>query len=321
MAKKDVNIVSSLVGKGLEREAHLLRDLLSEHDIYTVLIHYTDYANATLVRADYNLFLEVVMPNVFNLSRENWLLPNCEWWNPINDRFLPQFSKVLCKTMDCYRIWSQKVGAQKCVYTGFEARDLYDPTIPRENRFLHVAGESEYKNTEAVITAWKSGNWGIKPFPLTVVTRQKRYQDMCLGLTDDRKDRITLINRADEGELKRLMNSHRFHILPSSYEGFGHALHEGIGCGALMITTDAPPMSEFGGIMGDWKVPCVNKSTRALAQLAMVNFSGVMVAAMKAVSAATNQAFIERKSQEARQAFLAEREAFRKRFLTLVGVA
>jgi hypothetical protein len=158
MAKKDINIVSSLVGKGLEREAHLLRDLLGEHDIYTVLIHYTDYANATLVRADYNLFLEVVMPNVFNLSRNNFLFPNNEWWNPINDRFLPQFNKICCKTMDCYRTWCAKVGPDKCLYTGFEARDLYDPSIPRENRFLHVAGESEYKNTEAVITAWKSGN-------------------------------------------------------------------------------------------------------------------------------------------------------------------
>jgi glycosyltransferase involved in cell wall biosynthesis len=321
MAKKDINVITSLCGKGLEREYLLLKDLLHLNECYTNVYHYTDIANSNFVQADISIFLEVVMSPALHLSRENWIFPNPEWWNPINDRFLPQFSKVCCKTMDCYRIWCAKVGADKCLYTGFEARDLYDPTIPRENRFLHVAGESEYKNTEAVITAWKSGNWGIKPFPLTVVTRQKRYQDMCLGLTDDRKDRITLVHRADEGELKRLMNSHRFHILPSSYEGYGHAAHEGIGCGALMITTDAPPMSEFGGIMGDWKVPCVNKSPRALAQLAMVNFSGVMVAAMKAVSAATNLPFLERKSQEARQAFLTEREAFRKRFLTLVGVA
>jgi hypothetical protein len=320
MAKKDVNIVSSLVGKGLEREALLLRDLLRANDAYTVLIHYTDYANATLVRADVNIFLEVVMPNVLHLSRENWLAPNCEWWNPINDRFLPQFTKILCKTQDCYRIWCQKVGAAKCVYTGFEARDLYRPEIPRENKFLHLAGESEFKNTEAVITAWKSGNWGVKPFPLTVVTRQKRYQDLCRELTGDRKDRIKLITRASEEELVELMNSHRFHVLPAAYEGFGHALHEGIGCGALMITTDAAPMSEFGGIVSDWKVPCVGKTRRSLADLAMVNFSGVMLASMKAVMASTNEKLIERRSQEARQAFLAEREAFRQKFLAMVGL-
>jgi glycosyltransferase involved in cell wall biosynthesis len=316
MTKKDINIVSSMVGKGLEREYLLLRELLLAHDCYTVGLHYTDYANATLVRADVNMFLEVVMPNVFSLSRENWLFPNCEWWAPINDRFLPQFTKICCKTMDCYRIWCQKVGAGKCVYTGFEARDLYRPEVPRENKFLHIAGESEFKNTEAVIAAWKSGNWGIKPLPLTIVTRQKRYQDLAANIKG-----VTFISRASEDELVQLMNSHRFHLLPSAYEGFGHALNEGIGCGALVLTTDAPPMSEFAGIMGDWRVPCVGKSLRSLAQLAMINFGGVIVAAQKAISASINQDFIENKSRAARQAFLDSREAFRRRILSLLGVA
>lgn len=316
MATKDINIVSSMVGKGLEREYHLLRALLSAHACYSVGIHYTDYANATLVRADANLFLEVVMSNVFNLSRNNFLFPNPEWWNPINDRFLPQFNKICCKTMDCYRIWCAKVGAEKCVYTGFEARDLHQPEIKRENRFLHIAGESEFKNTEAVITAWKSGNWSRKPYPLTVVTRQKKYQDLCLGV-----DKVTCIPRASEEELVQLMNSHRFHLLPSAYEGYGHALHEGVGCGALVITTDAAPMSEFGGIQTDWKVPCTSKVPRSLAQLSMVNFGGVMLAVGKAMVSSVHLESLERRSKAAREVFLRERDEFRQRFLSLVGVA
>jgi glycosyltransferase involved in cell wall biosynthesis len=316
MAKKDVNIVSSFVGKGLEREFLLLKDLLAAHDCYTVGIHYTNPANATLVRADINLYLEVILPNVFNLSRENWMFSNPEWWNPINDRFLPQFNRFCCKTMDCYRIWCQKVDSAKCVYTGFESRDLYRPDIPRENRFLHVAGGSEFKNTEAVIMAWKTGNWGMKPYPLTVVTGQKRYQDLCIGA-----ERITCIPRATEEELVQLMNSHRFHVLPSAYEGYGHALQEGLGCGALMITTDAPPMSEFAGIQADWKVPIVGRYQRSLAQLNQVHFSGVMGAACKAIVVSSNVVEMERRSRLAREAFLSSREAFRTKFLALVGVA
>lgn len=314
--KKDVNIVSSMCGKGLEREYLLLKALLASHDVYSVGIHYTDYANATLVRADINIFLEVVMPNVFNLSRENWLFPNCEWWNSANDRFLSRFTKVVCKTQDCYRIWSSKVGESNCVYTGFEARDLYDPGIKRENKFLHLAGQSEFKNTEAVIGAWRSVNWQYKPLPLTVVTSQKKYQDLCQGV-----EGITCLGRVSDDHLVQLLNSHRFHLLPSAYEGFGHALNEGIGCGGLMITTAAPPMSDFAGIQADWKVPVTNKTPRSLAQLSHVSPVGVMVTACKAVAAAENIEDLERRSRQAREGFLTSRDYFRKKFLALVGVS
>lgn len=314
--KKDVNIVSSMCGKGLEREYLLLKALFAAHDVYTVGIHYTNYAGAALVRADVNIFLEVVMPNVFNLSRENWLVPNCEWWNPINDRFLPLFTKVLCKTKDCFRIWSAKVGENNCVFTGFEARDLYKPGVPRENKFLHVAGESEFKNTESVINAWRSSNWSYKPFPLTVITRQRKYQELCQNV-----EGVTCLSRVTDDELVELMNSHRFHLLPSAYEGFGHALNEGLGCGALVITTAAPPMSEFEGVVSNWKVPVINKTARSLAQLAHVSPVGVMVAACKAISAADNVPELECRSRQARESFLSSRELFRKKILALVGVS
>lgn len=316
MARKDVNIVTSLVGKGLEREALLLRELLATHDVYTNFYHYCNYAGSNFVRADINLFLEVMMPNVLTLSRENWLFPNDEWWNSLNDQFLPRITKVCCKTQDSFRHWCQKVDPAKCVYVGFEARDLYHPEIPRENKFLHLAGGSEFKNTEAVIQAWKNGNWAYKPFPLTVVTLQKKWQALCEDV-----DNVTWIPRVNEDELVQLMNSHRFHLMPSAYEGFGHAIHEGLGCGALVLTTDAPPMNEFNGVVTEWKVPVTHQTPRALAQLNHVNLQGVQLAVFKVLEAVNRVEELEQRSQAARGAFLASREAFRQKFLSLVGVA
>ena len=126
--KKDINIVTSLVGAGLEREYLLLREFLMSHGHYVVGMHYTNI-NAPMVRADITIFLEVVMPQALNLARENWLVPNCEWWDSKNDQFLPRFSRIICKTKDCYDIWCNKVGPQKCIYTSFEARDIYHPSI------------------------------------------------------------------------------------------------------------------------------------------------------------------------------------------------
>jgi len=316
MARKDVNIVTSLVGKGLEREALLLRELLATHDVYTNFYHYCNYAGSNFVRADINLFLEVMMPNVLTLSRENWLFPNDEWWNSLNDQFLPRITKVCCKTQDSYRHWCQKVDPAKCVYVGFEARDLYHPEIPRENKFLHLAGGSEFKNTEAVIQAWKNGNWAYKPFPLTVVTLQKKWQALCEDV-----DNVTWIPRVNEDELVQLMNSHRFHLMPSAYEGFGHAIHEGLGCGALVLTTDAPPMNEFDGIVTEWKIPVVSQTPRSLAQLNQVSLIGVQAAVCKAIETTSHPNELERRSCAAREAFLNARKIFRQKFLSMVGVA
>jgi len=324
MAKKDINIITSLVGKGLEREYILLKELLNTHDVYTVGIHYTNWANATLVRADANIFLEVVHPLAFSLSRENWLFPNSEWWDSRNDQFLARFTRICCKTRDCERIWRDKLAGdrpERVVYTGFLARDLYDPAVERENRFLHVAGESEFKGTEAVINAWRDGNWANRPFPLTVVTRQKRFQDLCNGT-----EGITWMPRVGEDELKCLMNSHRFHIMPCEYEGFGHGLHESLGCGALVITTAAPPMNEVNGIVGEWTIPVAGRTPRALAQLNRVEPVGIqtvvsrIVGAAAQTSAMASMEWFEQRSRGARAAFLADNAAFTEKFLQMVSV-
>jgi hypothetical protein len=321
VAKKDVNVVTSLVGKGLEQEYILLKGLLESHDCYCVGIHYCNWANSTLVRADVNIFLEVIHPLAFSLSRENWLFPNCEWWDARNDQFLPRFTKICCKTRDCERVWKTKLAGdrpERVVYTGFECRDLYDPAITRENKFLHVAGQSEFKNSEAVIEAWKRGNWEYKPLSLTVVTQQPRYRDLCEGVTG-----LTCVfGKVPDGELKVLMNSHRFHLIPSAYEGFGHILHEGVGCGAMVLTTAAPPMSEMVGIVPEWSINVSSNTSRALAQLNHVAWVDVQRACNKVVQACDGRAHeFESRQQTARSAFLTERESFRKRFLELVGVS
>lgn len=323
MARKDINVITSLVGKGLEREYLLLKELLALHDVYTVGIHYCNWAGATLVRADVNVFLEVVHPLAFALSRENWLFPNSEWWDAKNDQFLPRFTRICCKTRDCERIWKLKLSndrPERVVYTGFEARDLYDQSVERENRLLHIAGESEFKNTEAVIGAWKKANgggWPCKPLPVTVVTRQKKYQEMC-----EETDGLRLISeRLSDEELKELMNSHRFHLMPSAYEGFGHALHEGIGCGALVLTTSAPPMSETAGIVPEWSIPFVKDTQRALARIKHVTWQGVQATCSKVSQACEYRAHeFESRSRTARAAFLADRASFRHRILEMVGV-
>ena len=120
------------------------------------------------------------------------------------------------------RIFQGKVG-DRCQYLGWMARDLYQPSIPRERKFLHVAGKSQFKNTAAVVAGCQHA--GV---PLTVIGEH----------TGDIRRRV------EDQELIRLMNSHFCQVMPSAYEGYGHVLHEALSVGQVIITTDAPPMNE-----------------------------------------------------------------------------
>lgn len=308
---KDISIITSLVGAGLEREYLILRDLLMSHGHCVMGIHYTDL-NCALHPSDITISMEVILPRALTLSRENWLIPNSEWWDPLNDRFLPRITKVICKTTDCYDIWSQKVGPEKCVYTSFEARDLYRPEIPREVKCLHIAGKSEHKNTEAVLGAWRMARPGnLDPLPqLTAVVRAPCFDNQFTLQACFPDKNVTHLTKVSDEEIIQLMNSHAIHVIPSMYEGFGHVIHEALGCGALVVTTDAAPMNTYDGISRECLVPVRHRNPRALAHLNWVDYPTVNEAVRKAIKLG--------KQEGAREAFLANREFFRTKFMELV---
>ena len=54
-----------------------------------------------------------------------------------------------------------------------------------------------------------------------------------------------ITERVDEATLRRLQNESALYLCPSEAEGFGHIILEGLSVGGVVITTDAPPMSEL----------------------------------------------------------------------------
>ena len=297
-------IVTSLVGAGLEQEAKLLKSLLESYGVAVSLVHYTDMSRG-LSPVDVMISLEVILPRTLALAKKNIFFPNSEWWNPKNEQYLPRFQKIFCKTQDCLDIWTRKVGYGRCVYTSFEARDLYDSSIKRQPFFLHVAGKNGNRNTKSVIDCWIQND--CLP-PLTVVCSIPS-----VGIPARTKSPIQLVRSASESDLKFLMNSNQYHIIPSEYEGFGHALNEGIGCNAMVATTDAAPMNSYSGICRSGLIKVSEKVPKSLAILNKVSSQDVYTAVQNLLTSVLFD------PDEPRNAFLSNREFFREKFWQTVS--
>ena len=201
------------------------------------------------------------------------------------------------------------MGESRCVYTSFEARDLYRADIPRQNSFLHVAGKSGNKGTNAVLRAWQQIPNGLPP--LTVVASNPEFK----ALWEKNHSNIEFFQKVDESHLIQLMNSHRYHVAPSPYEGFGHSIHEALGCSALVVTTSAPPMSQIHGVAA--LVPVTTPVKQRLAMMYHVTPQDVNSTCRALVEESSDSKAM--RSANARQQFLGNRNFFRKRIHATSG--
>jgi hypothetical protein len=308
------NICSNTTNQcGLQADSELLRDLLESWGHTVKLIHYRKRNEAEEAPpALANIFIEVVNYDLVarNVAKHTIMIPNPEWFAAHDHRAgLRQFDLILCKTHDAVNIMTKLAECKPTVrYIGFEAKDLYDPTIPRERKFLHVAGQSRYKNTMATTFSFARmmDDEDVKPL-LTIIGCYVDEYAFALGTKN-----IITHERVSDEELKQLMNSHLFHVMAAGYEGYGQSLHESLGVGAVLLTTNHPPMSEFNGVPQDLLIPYQDTIPELAAMRARVVAAPIRDVVKKALRMKPER--IEEIQREARAAFLADREAFRAAF-------
>lgn len=187
---------------------------------------------------DANIALEHVRPAWFGLARVNLLMPNPEWLSPRSQRYLNRFDAILCKTHYAAEVF-RKAGC-RTLHIGFRSTDCLDPDVPRERTFLHLAGASEMKGTQRLLTLWqRHPEW-----PKLVVLQSPRTAIGVAGpLPGNIEHRVDYLD--DIREIRRLQNSHVFHVCLSETEGWGHYLVEAMSCKAVAVACDAPPMNEL----------------------------------------------------------------------------
>jgi Glycosyl transferases group 1 len=300
------NLISNLRnGAGLERDCQILAERLAEQGHTSRGIQFNLSPPRGSV-ADVNVFVETLVPGMFPLARRQWVYVNPEWFSSCWKKYLHGCERVIVKTQHAYDLLKPMTKLDQLVYTGFEARDLYDPLVPRERTFLHAAGRSQTKNTVETLEAWRNGNG----FPRLSLVADMQYR--C-------PPGISWFKRVVDQEMIRLMNSSIFAIMPSSYEGFGHSLHESLGCGAVILTTNAEPMRTIGEHCPEGLIEDAGTSPRT-------NYlQNTYAVRPKAISDAVRRILdlpaekIAAYSARSREKFLAGRTEFRQRFAELVN--
>ncbi|WP_437975282.1 glycosyltransferase [Sorangium sp. So ce295] len=284
-----IHIVTNIDnGKGLERDYRLLGSLLESWGHRVTGVHFQ--RSEGVGGADLVIFLEVYEPRLAEGAPRRWLIPNAEWWRPEARSALDDFELVLCKTRDALSRFAPLTPRAR--HVGFFSEDRWDPAVPRARRFLHVPGGSDAKGTDSVLLAWERHRI---PYPLTVVSS--------LGWPL-RPRNVEFAGRVDERRLRFYQNASRFHLCPSRYEGWGHALHEGLSVGAAVLVPDTEAMSEIDGCA--LRMPAAAHGAQGLVRTHAVAPEDVRDAVERCM--AFTEADLRRIQEAARDAYLSERE-------------
>jgi glycosyltransferase involved in cell wall biosynthesis len=187
---------------------------------------------------DVNIALEHVRPAWFGLARLNLLVPNPEWLSPRSQRYLERFDAILCKTHYASEVFSAR--GCRALHIGFRGTDCLDRQIPRQPTFLHLAGASRMKGTQQLLALWQRHPEWPKLVVLQSPSTATRLTEPVPANIEHRVGYL-----GDIREIRQLQNAHVFHLCLSETEGWGHYLAEGMSCGAVVVTCDAPPMNEL----------------------------------------------------------------------------
>jgi hypothetical protein len=293
-----VHLISNDNGVGLSTDMQLLEDMLTAAGYTVQRFH---WKQTVMPRCDIAIFLELYNHALARYADKKIGIFNLEWFPVVWRPYLKTFDQLWAKSTEAHEVY-RRFGLESHM-TGFMTRDLYDPEVRKTNSCLHLRGKSSLKGTEAVLSAWQS-NPDLPP--LTIISADPLK--VPAG--------VRVLSRMPQDELVREMNTHRIHVCPSKSEGWGHYITEGMSTGALVVTTDASPMSDHVQPDRGFLVPTRGGMARHMAREYHVTADDLAHAVRVAASLHPMKA--HSMSQQARQYALDSTTAFRFRALELL---
>jgi glycosyltransferase involved in cell wall biosynthesis len=233
-----INIIGRQNSAGLSADIKILTTVL---ECQGWKVHFSDYKSMKRFSFGYkkyydiNIFLQWANPTWLKIAKKNILIPNPEWFKDKWLHVIGKFDAIFCKTRAAEEIFRHR--NKNTFFISFTSIDQHLSDICKENKkWIHVAGKSKLKGTDIIIKTWLNN----PEFPhLTVLQRNtENHGELAPNLT-------CISELVDKDQLREWMNRCSVHLCTSATEGFGHYIGEALSCGAIIISTDAPPMNEL----------------------------------------------------------------------------
>jgi glycosyltransferase involved in cell wall biosynthesis len=326
MKKKRARIIYWNSGSGIDHDCRILKSLLIEAGFEVQMLP-TTIRSSQLERirkflsqrlwpwakVDLQLHLEQLHHEQFSFGKENWLFINPEWTDVKVFKKLPPGFQILAKTEHA-KLLLKEHGIESH-YTGFTSEDRFLPEVKKDyRRFLHVPGLSDLKGTDTVYSLWSQHpEWPT----LTIVRRATdRYGQLRPSLPPQAN--IEIIDHwLSEKELTQLKNECGIHVCPSEAEGFGHVIMEALSTGAVVLTTDAPPMNELVEKNAGFHLNCREGPKQFMVSLQKVDAAALESAVGQVIE--MREAQLTERSALSRSRFKNLDASFRERFHALLG--
>lgn len=313
MAPVDWLLVGRANDYGFARDARLLADAIERTGASTGFSEKRKRGLFDFLlrrkRAKGVLHIERAFPTWFGAAKRNWLMPNQERFPHRHLKRLRHIDLVLAKSRHAEEIF-RALGA-RAAYLGFTSEDRRDASVTKDwNRFFHLAGGSTLKGTEDVVALWAAH----PEWPELVLVQKAMHAPKSVPAN------VRLFSGyMDDADLKRLQNGCGIHLCPSRAEGWGHYIVEALSVGAVVVTTDAPPMNEIVGPDFGILLPYLRSEPRHLGWCYYVDPKGLEAAVKRliAMPAAEKEAMGVR----GRAHYEAIAQGFEERVRALLGPA
>ncbi|MBW8686007.1 glycosyltransferase [Chitinophaga rhizophila] len=232
----NVTIIGRNNSGGLEKDKLILTDLLLQNGMS---VDFWDLDNTFIpVSEDTDLCIHLEIVNEQYFGRRNILIPNQEWFYREWLQHLDRFDAVFCKSVYAANLFRQHHNNVK--YTGFTSLDCYQEGDKLLECF-HSSGSSKAKGTSVLVEALREYSYSRFHIVSSLITAAPFDND-----------HLIFHGTLPEKAYNDCRNRCLVHIYPSMIEGFGHAINEAKACGAVVLTTDYPPMNE---LTSDFLIP------------------------------------------------------------------
>lgn len=254
---------------------------------------------------DVNVMLEHIWPQFVAHARYNIAVPNPEWFDWRDERYLSAFDGVWAKTAFADRLFRER--GCPTVRIGFDSEDRMESSVGRVHQFLHVAGRSPLKGTARLLALWRRH----PEWPTLTLVQDPKNAGAFAATTSLAANIARHEGYVSDDALRLLQNSHRFHVCTSEAEGWGHYIAEAMSVAAVTLTCDAEPMNELIAPGRGLTVAVKAGPVHNLVQLALFDETALAAAVRRAVT--LGPAEVDAMGAAARTWFLQNKAGFVRR--------